>query len=196
MVTSSSKNTRSRSKREPIGARFYERDGKMAFVLASATDRDRTRGNFRHGELYFLDVRKPRNPGFHRLAHAIGKLVAANHVNFEGMPAHMVLKRLQLESGVGCEQLSVQPVVIDSAVTKWVHSKLGATAAKVVAMLFGEMGNTPILVNIPRSLSYGSMDQVEFKEVIAGLCKYIHRTYWTSMLPEEIEKAANDMLEE
>ena len=40
------------------------------------------------GDLVFAEIRKPRNPGYHRLAHALGQIVADNIDEFEGMDSH------------------------------------------------------------------------------------------------------------
>ncbi len=66
----------------------------------------RNRG-YKIGEIVAATITKPRNPGFHRLAHQIGALVAANVDQFDGMQAHQVLKRLQIEGRIGCEEIGI-----------------------------------------------------------------------------------------
>src|SRR5690606_41360265 len=74
-------------------------------------ERLRERG-YRVGDVLAADLRKPRNPAFFRLAHAFGKLVADNIEEFSGMDAHSVLKRLQIEANVGCDEMLLNlPVV-------------------------------------------------------------------------------------
>ena len=48
------------------------------------------------------DMKQPRNPQFHRLAHALGQLVTQNIDDFSGKNAHDALKKLQIGSGVEC----------------------------------------------------------------------------------------------
>ena len=81
---------------------------KGALVPAHDAAREalRARG-FKVGDVLLADLTKPRNPGFHRLAHAIGRLVAENVTAFYTMPAHDALKRLQAESGIECEARTV-----------------------------------------------------------------------------------------
>ena len=77
-------------------------------VAATPSDSDALRAKrLAHGERVFAVIKKPRNPGFHRLAHAIGKLVAENIEAFDGMDAHRALKRLQIESGAACEEIRI-----------------------------------------------------------------------------------------
>lgn len=61
----------------------------------------------RVGEPVLITLKQPRNIRFHRLAHVFGQMVADNIEAFEGMSCHHALKRLQIESGVGCEEIAV-----------------------------------------------------------------------------------------
>ena len=108
------------------------------------------------GDIVFAEIRKPRNPAFHRLAHALGALVADNIDEFCGMDPHAVLKRLQLESGIGCESI----------------------AYKINGMA--------IVQSIPLSLSFESLDEGEFREVFTGMCRHLSKAYWPSATPDEI----------
>lgn len=126
----------------------------------------RQRG-YRVGDVVFAEIRKPRNPRFHRLAHAFGRLVAENIDAFEGMDPHAVLKRLQWEANVGCEEMGVEVP--------------GAGFA---------------MIRIPRSLSFESMGQGEFHEVVRGMCRHVAQRYWPTLTPEEIEHMATVMVGE
>ena len=97
------------------------------------------------GDLVFVEMTKPRNPRFHRLVHALGKMVAENIEAFEGYSAHRVLKRLQMEAGVGCEEIAY--------------------------LLHGHM----IVQRVPLSLGYESMDDGEFQEVYKALCREVSK---------------------
>lgn len=113
------------------------------------------------GDVLSAELRKPRNPGFHGLAHRLGEMIAANIEAFEGIEAHDVLKRLQIEGNIGCDE---------------------------IALNFPGVG--PCTYRVPRSLSFESMDQGEFSAVIAAMCAHVSRTYWPSLSPEKIEAMA------
>ncbi len=115
----------------------------------------------RIGDLVFVEMKKPRNPKFHRLVHAFGEILVQNIEAFEAMNSHSVLKRLQIEANVGCDEMAV---------------------------IFPGIG--PCTYRIPRSLSFESMDESEFGEVFKGFCRYVSKTYWPSMEPEAIERMA------
>lgn len=117
---------------------------------------------YRIGDLVFVEFSKPRNPGFHRLAHQLGGMLAENLDAFTGMDAHAVLKRLQIEADVGCEH---------------------------IALVFPGIG--PCEYRQARSLSYESMSEDEFKPVIAGLCRHVAAKYWPTCTPEQVESMAS-----
>ena len=126
----------------------------------------RARG-FKTGDLLLADLTKPRNPGFHRLAHALGRLVAENVAAFQGEDAHLALKRLQLEAGAGVDMQQVE---------------------------FPGIGLCR--VQRPRSLSFEAMDEGEFHEVMRAICRTIAEKYWQSCTAEEIAKMAEAMVDE
>lgn len=148
--------------------RFALRVQRGCFIPADRATQMRLREKrFGTGDLVFAEFRKPRNPKFHRLAHQLGALVAGNIESFEGMDPHRVLKRLQLEAKVGCEEMAI------------------------IVPGFGKC-----LHLTPKSLSYESMDQAEFYEVMQGFCRYIAEHYWPSLEPEQIEEMAGVMIDE
>lgn len=131
------------------------------FTLAQV----RTRG-YKIGDVLAADLSKPRNPGFHRLAHQLGALLSENLEAFDGVQPHGVLKRLQIEANIGCDE---------------------------IALNFPGVG--PCSYRVPRSLSYASMDDGEFREVIAGMCRYVAKAYWPQCTPEQIEGMASAWVE-
>lgn len=131
----------------------------------SAT-RLRERG-YRVGDIVFAEFRKPRNPRFWGLAHVFGQMLADNIESFEGLDAHKVLKRLQIEAGVGCE------------ITEIYVPGLGKVEHRT-----------------PRSLSFESMDEGEFREVMRGFSRHVAATYWPELTPGEIEQMAEVMVSE
>ena len=108
------------------------------------------------------ELRCPRNPKFHRLAHAIGGLVADNLDEFDGMDGHAVLKRLQIESGIGCDEMAVM------------------------------LGKRPTIYRIPRSLSFSSMGEDEFKDLMRGLCAHLCKAYWPGTDVDEVLAMAQE----
>lgn len=128
--------------------RIAMRVQKGGLVPADGLSQARLRArNYHAGDVVFIEVKKPRNPKFHRLVHAFGELVVENIEDFAGYDPHRAIKRLQMESGVGCEE-----------------------------MLYKAAGQT-ILQRIPRSLSFESMEQGEFSEMYTALCRHVAEKY-------------------
>lgn len=115
---------------------------------------------YKLGDVVSADLRKPRNPKFNSLAHKFGEMLADNLEQFEGMDPHAVLKRLQWEGNIGCEEMGV------------IAPGLGA-----------------VTIRIPKSLSFESMDEGEFGIVYGQFCDYVARFYWPSMTAAQIEEA-------
>jgi hypothetical protein len=166
---------------------------RRALVAASASDATRlsAKGN-RVGDLIFARITKPRSPGFHRLAHRIGSLAVENISELSHLDAHTALKRLQLESGAGCETLAVEMSTFWPKIVSWVSEHIGKPMGDMLALVVSEMklSATTIPVMIPKSLSYDSMDEMEFREAIKTICRYMAMRYWPSMTAEEIEAIA------
>lgn len=85
-------------------------DGVGAFVPSDRYTQERLRKRrVTAGKHYAADLRESRNPAFFRKAHALATLVIENIPDFEMFVAHQdehtVLKRLQLDSGLACEEL-------------------------------------------------------------------------------------------
>lgn len=106
------------------------------------------------------DLRCPRNPKFNGLAHAVGGLAADNLDAFEGMDHHLVLKRLQIESGTACDEMVIQ------------------------------IGDQMVIHRLPQSLSFASMDEDKFQGVMYSLCDHLVKTYWPTSNVEEINRMA------
>lgn len=118
----------------------------------------------RVGDLVFCEFSKPRNPKFNRLVHKFGDLLSQNLDTFDGLDAHQVLKRLQLEGDIGCDK---------------------------IGLIFPDVG--PCEYRIPRSLSFESMDEGEFYSIYRQFSQYVHTKYWQEMSPEQIERMAEMM---
>lgn len=148
--------------------RIYFRVAKGALTPADpyAASVLRQRG-YHLGDLVAADVVKPRNPKFNRLVHKLGQLVIANIDAFRGMDAHRAIKRLQIEGRVACEEIGV------------------------MVANFGM-----VIQFVPRSLSFESMDEGEYKQAARGISRTIAERYWPDMGAEEIESMADCMVEE
>lgn len=119
--------------------------------------------SYRLGEEVMLEVYKARNPKFNGYAHKFAEMLAQNLDAFTGMNPHAVLKRLQLEANVGCDEMA----------------------------LLGEFGQ--YLHRIPRSLSFESMEEGEFQEVIGGMARHVVKRYWPSLTAEQVQQMAERM---
>lgn len=149
------------AKKKPERILFRVAKGSLVPGDDLALARLRARG-YKLGDWVTAEIRKPRNPKFHRMAHALGHLLSENIDAFTGMNAHAVLKRLQLESGVGCE------------------------AVGIFVPGVGMCEHRQAL-----SLSFENLDEGEFQEIYAGLCQHVIARYWPGLDPEEIERMAS-----
>ena len=146
--------------------RIYMRVGKGNFYPADACAQSKLRERgYRVGDLVLVDVCKPRNPKFNGLVHKLGMLCVENIPAFAGMDAHRCIKRLQLEGKVACEEIGYM------------------IPGYGMAIQF-----------IPRSLSFESMDEMEFHNAAKGICRTISERYWPDMSPERIESMAELMV--
>jgi hypothetical protein len=141
---------------------------KGGFVPADNYTATRLREKGYHvGDMVNAVLTKARNPAFNRLVHAFGNLVSENIPMFEGMDAHKVLKRVQVEARIECDEV----------------------------LLYAE-GIGEFIQFIPRSLSFSSMDETRFKEVFKLMCRHIAKTYWHGLSAEKIEEMAELMVDE
>jgi hypothetical protein len=122
---------------------------------------------FKVGDILGADLSKLRNPKFNRLVHRIGQLCVANIDEFKYSDAHDVLKRLQLEANIACEEIAIR--------------------LPGYGMAFHR---------IPKSLSFDSMDEGEYHETARAFCRYIAAKYWPGMDPEAIEEMADSFVDE
>lgn len=119
------------------------------------------------GDMVIAELKKPRSPGFNRLVHRIGQLVVANIDAFTGIDAHRAIKRLQIEGKVACDEIGINVP-----------------------------GFGMVIQFIPRSLSFESMDETEYREAARGICRTIAERYWHGMSPDAIEQMAETMVGE
>lgn len=115
------------------------------------------------GDVLSAELKKPRNPKFHRLVHALGTALIENTDDFANYTdAHVVLKRLQVEANIGCDVMVIN------------------------APGFGMLEH-----RTPQSLSFENMEESEFQAVYKGFCDYVIQRYWPSMDPDDIERMAS-----
>lgn len=139
---------------------------KGALVPADGRALELIRGRgYKIGDILNADLTKPRNPAFNGLLHHIGRLVTHNVESFAGLDSHAAIKRLQLESGVACDES-----IID----------LGGTQAKIVK---------------PRSLAFEKMDDGELHELARAICAHLAKNYWPDCTPEQVQAMAEKMVD-
>jgi len=142
--------------------RVYLRVAKGALTPADDLSAQKLRGRgYSIGDTVSADLRKPRNPRFHRLAHQFGAMLVDNIEAFAGLDAHAVLKRIQIEGNIGCDE---------------------------IALNFPGLG--PCSYRVPRSLAFDNMDESEFQGIYAAMCEYIRRTYWPQLETAAMEEIA------
>lgn len=110
---------------------------------------------FAVGKEIRAELKQPRNPGFHRLAHAIGNLLVDNVDEFQGKGGHDALKSVQRESGVCCDEIEID---------------------------LGTLGMVP--VKQPRSIAFDEMSEDEFRVFFDGITAYIAEHYASVMLDD------------
>jgi hypothetical protein len=148
--------------------RIYLRVENGALVPADACATEQLRARkFKTGQVIHAELFKLRSQGFNRLAHRIGSLVAANIDAFHGMDSHKALKRLQIESGVACDEIGISVPGFGMCIQK-----------------------------IPRSFGFESMDEVEYREAVKGVCRYVSERYLPAVSPEKVEEMAESWVEE
>ena len=117
---------------------------------------------YRTGDHLRSDPKKPRDVIAHRKAHALAALMVDQHEAFAGLSTHDALKKLQSESGAACERIE-----------------------------YDLPGVGKLLRNEPKSMSFDSMENGEFEEVMRTIYRHIAKTYW----PDLDEFAVEQMVE-
>lgn len=150
---------------KPKAQRILLRVAKGCLVPADAFAAARLRAKgFKIGDELLAELRKPRNPKYWRLGHALGQLLIQNATEFEHYTdPHAVIKRLQLESGIACDSIALR----------------------------GEFGM--VEHRTPRSLSFADMDDGTWTETYAGLCNWVRKKYWPDLTDEQVAETAELM---
>lgn len=138
------------------------------------------------GETVEADITRVRNPRQHRAAHRFGQLCCENIPQFAHLDAHSTLKRIQGESGVGCETVTVTADQLLEALGRRLHQAFGAEGDQLMDTLAPMLEGLVVEANKPKSLSFQSMDDTEFRQVFSQLATYLSHTYWRELSPERI----------
>lgn len=112
---------------------------------------------YRPGDEVRVEIKRPRNPKFHRLAHALGGLAVDQIEGFEALDHHGALKRLQSESGVCC-----------------------------VEEVFDLPGFGTITRKVPESIAFDEMPEERFIELWTGVCRHIVAKYWPTLTEDQV----------
>lgn len=140
-------------------------NGKLVPADAMSEDQLRSQG-LRVGDTVYARLTRPRNPAHNRFAHAFGRLVVENIPGFEALDAHTALKRLQYESSVECDEM--QAIV---------------------------PGVGPLVVRMPKSLSFASMDQARFETLLQELAQHVAEQYWSNQVDaDEVLAMAEEII--
>jgi hypothetical protein len=91
----------------------------------------------------------PRDPEQWAKAHQLATYLLENLEEFHGLDSHAVLKKLQLDSGHGCELQEID---------------LGALGKHCI--------------KVPKTLAFGWMDDTEWTAIYRGMCNYIVTRGW------------------
>lgn len=135
---------------------------RLALVASHPVDRRLLAARkLRQGETYRVEIKRARNPAFHRLVHALGGMLVEHVAGFESLDAHGALKRVQREAGVQCEEMTID---------------------------LGTLGKVPVAV--PRSLAFDEMDEAEFHAVFNAIVEHVAKTYWPGLEPHAVEAMA------
>lgn len=161
-MTDAQRKVRAKRARRPIYlmvARLVDpRTGEEVGALVPANGIDQRlmkERRFAVGKEIRAELKQPRNPAFHRLAHAIGNLMVDNVERFRDMGGHDALKEVQRESGVCCDTIELD---------------------------LGTLGKVP--VKQPRSLAFDEMAEDEFRVFFDGITAWIGEHYTQVMLDD------------
>lgn len=153
-----------RSKPIPVFMRVIQGGFVPADAYAEQQLRDK---KFKIGDVVKVFVRKLRSPGLNRHAHKIAILCHQNIDEFACYTdMHLLLKRLQIESGAACDEIGVK---LDGV---W------------------------RTVRQPRSFSFEQMDESEFRDAVKVICRYISNEYWPSLSADQISIMAENFIDE
>lgn len=134
-----------------------------AFVPADAPSAEiLRRRKIRRGEVVAANLRRPRKYWQWKQAHVLAQLLIENIDEFRGAEAHAVIKRLQMEANIKCEEIG-----------------------------YKLPGHGWVVQRVPQSLAFASMEQGEYEEFYAELCQHVIDQYWPGLSQEQIDEMAS-----
>lgn len=145
------------------------------------------------GDIVKVFVRKLRNGKFNRKVHRIGKLCVIHIDEFRHMDAHSVIKRLQLEGNIYCDEMAIKPSVAGMSIPKQIISML-EPILNAFGLKLTEDGL--LIVRYPQSLSYESLDQAEHEDAAKKICRYLSENYWHGLEDWQIDELAESVVED
>ncbi len=133
---------------------------RLALVADSGIDKFllKERG-YKSGDKVRAELKQPRDLVKHRRVHRLGQLVARSLDAFQGMDAHSVIKKLQGDAGVCCQEEFFD---------------------------LGSLGR--VSRSVPESLAFDEMPEERFLEFWRGICQHLIATYWPTLDEEQIEE--------
>lgn len=133
-----------------------------AFVPATEADKSILREReFKINTKVRAELKAPRNERFNRLVHGLGRVLSQNIDRFTGKQSHAAIKALQLESGIYCEEESIEVPGIGQLILKR-----------------------------PQSLSYDSMGEEVFQDFWRQCCAYLVQKDWPTLTEERLTEMA------
>ena len=177
------------SKRIPVYLRVVP--GSLAPADPTQTRLLRERG-YKVGDLLKADLTKPRNPKFNGLVHKLGELVTQNVEGFAHLDSHAAIKRLQAEGGIYCDDLAVSLRYVWQAVTDTILALPGMESIRPALAVVGSMlpAKALVTVRVPRSISFATLDEGEYRDCARQICQYLSLEYWPGCTADEIEAMA------
>jgi len=138
--------------------------GELVGCMVPAGEVDRQilrRKKVRRGMRMRTTVSKERDYGQHKYIHSIGQFVEQNIDGFEGMEAHAIVKKLQVEGDIMCDR----------------------------ERLHVEGFEGYLIRKVPRSMAFDEMEEGDFQLLVKGVCNYISMEYLPTLSPEQVAEA-------
>jgi hypothetical protein len=132
-------------------------------VISPWTRQQLKEKGYKPGDDVSLEIYKVRNAEFNNLVHQFGVVLSENLDDFTGVDPHKVIKRIQLEGGIACDEMALR----------------------------GDFGI--VYHRIPQSIAFDQMEEGDFKALFREMTRYVAREYWPSLTPEQIEQMAGFM---
>lgn len=170
---------------------------KGGFVPAdAASKRALAASHVKIGDTVLASLDAPRNPGFHRLAYKFAQVCRHNIDDFAGVSEHDVLKRLQLKTGMGCEEVEVQLSDVWSLVSEVLLGLVGPDSLVITEAVAPFLEGETVKARQPKSLRFGEMSQAEFRLMFSAFCRHVSEAYWPNLTELQVGQLAGLMPED